>query len=266
MKRDLFRPMKWVNVIAFLAMVTVNALAVLLPLNGVTPGQVSDAYPTLFAPAGITFSIWSVIYLLLLLYTLYQAGLFAGRAPEGLGAAKRIGPLFALSSLFNIAWIFCWHFDQIPLSLLCMLGLLATLIAIYRRMGKAPLSMQERFMARIPFSIYFGWITVATIANVSAALVSLGWDRFGLSESFWTTAILLVGLAIGLAVILPQQNVAYGLTMTWAYLGIFIKHNSASGWNGQYPVVLWTAAVAGAVLLGASVFAAIRNAKRIKSA
>lgn len=253
---------RWLNVIAFLAMVTVNALAVLLPINGITPGQVSDAHPTLFAPSGITFSIWSVIYLLLLLFTLYQTGLLTKRAPEQLGAAQRIGPLFALSALFNIAWIFCWHYNQILLSLCCMLGLLVTLILIYTRIGNTSLSLKERLMARLPFSVYFGWITVATIANVSAALVSLGWNRFGLSESLWTIAILVVGMAIGLSVIIPQRDIFYGLTMTWAYAGIVIKHSSAPGWNNAYPAVLWTAAVAGAVLLAASVIAGIQNAKQ----
>ena len=261
MYRERSNLMRWLNVIAFLAMVTVNALAVLLPINGITPGQVSDAYPTLFAPAALTFSIWSVIYLLLLLFTLYQTGALTRRTPEQLDAAQRIGPLFALSALFNIAWIFSWHYDQILLSLCCMLGLLATLILIYTRVGKTALSLREKLMARLPFSVYFGWITVATIANVSTALVSLGWNRFGLSESLWTIAILIVGMAIGLAVVIPQRDMFYGLTMTWAYAGIVIKHGSALGWHYAYPAVLWTAAAAGAILLAASIISAIQSAK-----
>ncbi len=264
MNQKTFRPLQWGNGIAFLAMVAVNTLAVLLPINGVTPGEVSDAYPNLFAPAAVTFSIWSVIYLMLLLFTLYQTGLFTRRTPEAPAAVERIGPLFILSSVLNAAWIFCWHYGNIPLSLICMAGLLITLILIHKRIGKEKLSQLECTFVRIPFSVYFGWITVASIANVTTLLVSLGWNGFGLSETFWTIAVLIIGMVIGLSVILPNRDAAYGLAMAWAYLGIVIKHNSAAGFAMAYPAILWIAAAAGCILFVASIVALIFRKRRIQ--
>lgn len=252
-----FRLLQWGNGIAFLAMVAVNALAVLLPINGITPGEVSDSYPNLFAPAAMTFSIWSVIYLMLFLFVLFQAGLFTMRSPEKLMVVNRIGILFILSSLFNIAWIFCWHYKQIALSLCCIVALLCMLILIHGRINQKKLSWRECAMVRIPFSVYFGWITVATIANVSTLLVSLDWDGFGMSDEFWTILVLIVGMVIGLLVIMPKRDPVYGLAMAWAYLGIVIKHSSTTGFDMAYPSVTWIAGIAGGVLIVASVVALV---------
>lgn len=252
----------WLNLTAFIVMIAVNALASWLPLNGVTTQEVSDAYPNLFTPAEITFSVWGLIYLLLLAFTLYQAGTFKKYVPGCYSIAKRFGPLFILSSFFNITWVFCWHYYLIGLSLLCMLGLLVTLGIIYAQLARSPLSREEVLFVQIPFSTYFGWINIATIANVSAALIGVGWKGFGLSDTFWTVVMLLIGMCIGLSVILFRRDPAYGLILVWAYIGIFIKHVSTDGFVGAYPAIIWTAALGGAVLLIASVWALIRKLKR----
>lgn len=229
---------------SFLIMITFNALSVLLPLNGITPGEVSDSYPNLFAPAGITFSIWSLIYLLLAAHTLYQLGLFRGKERTSNDELlHKAGIVFAISSLANAAWIFSWHYRLIPLSMILMLVLLLCLIALEAMTHAQSLSVREKLLIRLPFSVYFGWITVATIANVTVLLVSVGWNRFGLSEAAWTILVLAAGAWIGISTLLRWHDMAYGLVLIWAYLGILIKHLSSSGFSGQYPGVITAASI-----------------------
>ena len=257
-------PAKVLVGVTYVAMIAVNALANILPINGRTTGAVSDAYGNLFAPAGLTFSIWGVIYLLLGAQVLYQFGLFRGdkldNGPRG-GAVplQRIGGLFSLSSLANVAWIFSWHYDLILLSALLLATMLVLLILITRTILGADLSKRERLFVRLPFSVYFGWITVATIANVTAWLVSIGWDGFGVSEPSWARAIISVGAVIGSTVILRDRDVAYGLVLVWAYVGIFLKHTSEAGFNGAYPAVIATALVGIAAFVAAGSVVILRS-------
>lgn len=230
--------------ISYLLMIAVNALANILPINGNNTGEVSNAYPNLFAPAAITFSIWGLIYLLLAAYTLYQFGLF--QKDNGRGKAKlfkEIGIYFSITSVANILWIFSWHYRLIGLSLLLMLVILFYLIKIADLLRKQKLSSKETFFIKAPFSIYFGWITVATIANVTALLVSLNWNGFGLSDQLWMMLILLIGAAIGIARTIKDKNIFYGAVLIWAYFGILVKHTTIDGFNSQYPMVIGTVGV-----------------------
>lgn len=225
-------------VISYLAMVVVNALANILPLNGIGTGAISDSYPNLFAPTGFTFSIWGLIYLLLALHVLYQLGLFRNRTKTDNILLWRVGIIFSVSSLINIAWIFSWHYKLIPLSMVLMLLLLICLISLAITLRKQKLDRRERFFVRLPFSVYFGWITVATIANATTLLVSVGWNGFGLSPSLWTIIMLTVGALIGIATTLRFKDIAYGLVLVWAYAGILYKHVSIPGFANQYPDVV----------------------------
>lgn len=218
---------KIVVTLTFLLMIVTNALANILPINGQNTGEISDSYPNLFAPAGITFAIWGVIYILLALYIFYQ--IFFYKNQEKI---VKIGIVFSISSVANSLWIFSWHYNIIPLSIILMLVLLVSLIVITRY------AKGEPFMVRIPFSVYFGWLTVATIANATVLLVDLGWNGFGISEEIWTIVIVIVGMLIGVVTMLKNKDIAYGLVLIWAYLGIFIKHTSETGFNGEYVGVL----------------------------
>jgi hypothetical protein len=238
-EKSKYLAVKIMVVLTYLVMIVVNALASILPINGMDTGQVSDSFPNLFAPAGLTFSIWGLIYLLLAAYTLYQLGLFqADRGAAKTELFAKIGVLFAISSLANAAWILAWHYLIIALSLLLMLVILALLAKINLIIISEELNSRERFFIRLPFNIYFGWITVATIANVTSLLVFSGWDQFGLSAVTWMLVIVPVGAIIGLLAMFRFKSVAYGLVIIWAYLGIVIKHTSASGFAGQYPSVI----------------------------
>ena len=213
-----------INLAGFWGTVVVNGLATFLPINNKTTGELSDQYPNLFVPAGLTFSIWGLIYMLLAIFTIYSVIIAIKKDATG-SFINKVGLLFILSCIANIAWIFAWHYEIVPLSMVIMLLLLGLLLAIYMRLGvgkKGP-AKKEQYLVHLPFSVYLGWITIATIANVTALLVDVNWNRFGLSEQFWAVAVIIVGIAIALSVLLRRQDIYYCLVVDWALLGIMIK-------------------------------------------
>lgn len=226
---------KIVVTVTYIAMVFVNFLANSLPINGRSTGAISDSYPNIFAPAGPAFSIWGVIYLLLAAYVIYQ---FVKKDERTEALMARIGPLFIGTSLANTLWVFAWHYDYIGLSVLIMLALLVFLIKIADILRVQQFSGTEKFLIHAPFSVYFGWITVAFIANITVFLVSIDWDGFGLSESLLMGIVLLVGATIGIIRMNKDSNIPYGLVLVWAYAWILSKHLSPSGFDGQYPAVI----------------------------
>jgi hypothetical protein len=222
---------------AYVIMVGVNCLAVLLPLGGRSTGQISDNYPNLFTPAGYAFSIWGLIYILLGIYAVYQLW-----HKEECSVLK-VNRLFIANALLNASWIFAWHYNLIWLSVIIMAGLLITLIRIADLFRGRVVTPKETWLVRLPFSVYFGWITVATIANITVLLVYLGWNGFGIPESAWTVVVLLVGALIGVWRILRDCFIPYGLVLIWAYVAILFKHLSENGFYGKYPSIVWTAAL-----------------------
>ncbi|MFC1983231.1 hypothetical protein ACFLV5_05575 [Chloroflexota bacterium] len=213
------------NLIGFLGTVVVNGLSNALPLNGKTAGELSDQYPNLFVPAGLTFSIWGVIYILLAIFVIYGLIIAAKNNPEKSSFIENIGELFFISCLANMGWIFAWHYEVVPLSLVLMLILLAALITMYLklRIGKSDAPRKEKYLVHLPFSVYLGWITIATIANVTALLVYLNWNAFGLGEPFWAVAVIIVGIGITLSVLFTRNDIFYCLVVDWALLGILLK-------------------------------------------
>ena len=233
-------PIKILVTVTYLVMVGTNYLANALPLNGRQTGEVSDAYANLFAPAGITFSIWGVIYALLAIHILYQWGLFHEERVENGPLLRKVGILFALSSLANTAWVFAWHYDQILLSTLLIATILVLLALIATALRQQPLTPREQWLVRLPFSVYFGWITVATVANITVWLVSIGWDGFGIPAQTWAVIIIAVAALIGILTMVRNRDIAYGVVLLWAFTGILIKHVSSDGFAGLYPAVIVT--------------------------
>ncbi|MGB9763852.1 MAG: hypothetical protein ACPLZD_00650 [Candidatus Saccharicenans sp.] len=230
-KRTAGNWLAWLNLVGFLLMVAVNYLANALPLNHLTTGELSDKYPNLFVPAGFTFSIWGVIYILLAIFVFFslKQGI---SGQEVFPAFKKVGLLFSLTCLANASWIFAWHFQKLILSLLIMILLLILLIIIYQRLDQRPNQekRKDKFPAKLPFSIYLAWISVATVANATAVLVGLGWNGFGLSPQFWTVGVLALILILTLIFILKKKDLLYGLTVCWALFGIYYKriHDTAA--------------------------------------
>jgi benzodiazapine receptor len=242
--------LKWMNLLAFALTVLVNGLAGgTRILGGKLTAEISDANPTLITPAGYVFSIWGVIYILLGIFVVFQAlPVQSGKDYHG-----KIGWLFVLSSLLNIAWIFLWQFEYLSLSVVLMFLLLAALIAIYLRLniGKSVAPLREKLAVHVPFSVYLGWITIASIANVSVALVSVGWDGFGIAQETWAALIVIVALLITLLVIATRKDVAYGLVVIWALVGIAVKQSGYSNivMIAETSAIIIAIAVAASILL-----------------
>lgn len=239
--------LKLFNTVGFLLTIAVNALANILPINGKTTGEIADAYPNLFTPSALTFTIWIVIYLALALFVIYQLGLTRDKPMSDI-AVREIGWLFVICSLANSAWILFWHYNQIGITVLCMLVLLLSLCLIYRRVyNVCETTLQYRLFVQAPFSIYLGWICVATIANISTFLISIGWDGFGLSDQGW--AIIAIALAVLLTAffIIRNKDILFSMVVLWALAGILIKH--ITYYDAQYQGVLISIGVGAVVII-----------------
>ena len=218
------------NLVVFAITILFNGLANGLPLNGQTTGEISDKYPSLFTPAGFTFGIWGVIYLLLLAFVVWQA-LPAQRGNRKVAA---ISTLFKVNCLANALWIVVWHYDLLWLSILVMLVILTTLIMIYRiliaEIDTAPFT--EHLVLYMPFSVYTGWITLATIANASVLQLTGGWDNVGLSVVQWTLVKLGIVGAIGATMIVRFRDIPFALVVAWAAYGISVGQSATPAVSG----------------------------------
>lgn len=222
--------LKILNIAFFIVMVTVNYLANALPLNNKTTGELSSQFENLFVPAGLTFSIWGVIYFMLAIYCIVQ---FNAQNKE---IIQSISWLFIASSVLNSLWIFAWHYENLPFSIAIMLLLLVSLVLI-----NINISEFRYGFFKAAFGIYLGWICIATIANVTAWLVSLNWGGFGISDDAWTIIMISVGLIITSMAVYKFDNPFIGLAVIWAYTGIAIKQQG----NIQ---IIFTVAIIAAIL------------------
>lgn len=237
----------------------INALANIIPLNNLTTAEISDSFQVLFVPAGYVFAIWGVIYLGLIVFAVYQA--LPQKKTDPL--MRKVGYPFALSGVANSAWIFLWHFQHFLLTVFAMLSLLVLLIYIYLRLeiGKKPVKLLERWMVQIPISIYLGWISVATIANISDVLYYLGWNGGGIQAATWTVIMLAVALVLGLIISFTRQDVFFVLVLAWAFVGIAVKQASVP----EVAVGAWIAATLSAILVVVSLFGSFRRQPRSHS-
>jgi translocator protein len=219
MNRDMLR--QTVNVVAALVTIAVNVMANIVPFNGKNTGAISDSFHVFFVPAGYVFAIWGVIYLFLIAFAVYQA-LPSQRTNPRL---RRIGWLFLAGCIANSAWIFLWHYGYLALTLVAMLTLLVSLIMIYLRLdiGRTPVPTVEKWCVDMLFKVYLGWITVATVANVTDLLYDLKWNGFGIQPEVWAAIMLLVTMIVTIAMILTRLDVAYTLVIIWAGIGVANK-------------------------------------------
>src|SRR5512139_4048064 len=247
MSKDSLRQLA--NALSVLLALTVNILASALPLNGQNTGEISDRFQVYFVPAGYVFSIWSVIYLGWIAFTIFQFLPSQKESPR----LRRLGYLFAISNLFNAAWLFCWHYNLFGLSVLVMLTLLGLLIASYLRLNvnRSSVTRSEYWSVDVMFSVYLGWITVATVANITDWLYFVGWDGFGIPPQTWAVIMLGVASLLGLAMALTRRDVGYLAVLVWAFAGIAVKQTSA-------PTVVLSAWSAAALMLGLAVYSLIR--------
>ena len=246
------------NIIAVILTIIVNGLANLLPIGGKNTAELSDNIPNLFVPAGITFTIWGIIYFLIILFAIYLAKDLFKKEKTTTSFLEKISYFFILASIANIIWIFLWHYEQVLLSLLAMLVLFGSLLVMYLRLniGKEEVSLKEKLFIHVPISIYIGWITVATIANVTAVLVTIGWNGFGVSEEIWTMLVMIVAAIITILMFIKRKDCAYGAVIIWALIGIYLKRMTDDPLYGLQTQIAYTALIAIIIIL---IVAAITN-------
>ncbi|WP_455369035.1 hypothetical protein [[Eubacterium] cellulosolvens] len=224
------RILQFSNIVTTVIVFFINMLASSGVINNTTPGQLSDNLPNLFVPAGITFSIWGIIYLLLFLFIVYQARSVVKNDVDKSNYLHRIGWFFVLSNFVNIAWIFSWHYELVHLSLFFMILLLASLITIYFRLEignySYTISSRDRFFFTVPFRVYLGWITVATVANVTTFLVWMGVEPYNSVAVFLTIIMILITTFITALILYRRKDIIFGLVIVWAFIGIVIKRVS----------------------------------------
>jgi hypothetical protein len=212
------------NLLGLVIVVAVNALANIVPFNGQTTGEVLTKDPIHFQPAGWTFSIWSLIYLLLALFVVYSF-LPPGRATR---RVTRVAPAFLVANAANVAWIVLWHWEQWAGTLVAMVVLVAALGVVYLGLrrghgGRIQPPTAERLMVWTPFSVYLGWVTVALLANVAVWLDRTGRELWGMDPR-WTAVTLAFAAVLATAVMaIWERDPAYALAVGWGLLGIAVE-------------------------------------------
>lgn len=252
------------GVVAFFLSLAVNGLANTTILGGNNTAEVSDSYPNFFAPAGVTFGIWGIIYTLLLLFCIRL--FITPKDKQSLPNDKlvEVSRYFAVVSLINFIWIFAWQYRIMWLSVLLIIGMLYSLIKISKILYLQKMSNLDWLSIKLPFSIYFGWITVATIANITIFLVSVNWSGWGISEILWTIIILIVGAVIGLITAFKRKDWVYLSVFVWAYFGIWLKHKSVDGWNNSYPSIINTLLILMLIFLGGVLYISYKYPKGLE--
>jgi len=250
MQKDTIR--QSANALSVVLALTVNVLASALPLNGQNTGEISNRFDVYFVPAGYVFSIWSIIYIGWIAFVIFQ---FLPAQKE-YSRLRNLGYWFALSGVFNAAWLFCWHYNLFGLSVLVMLALLVTLIVSYLKLdvGGRQVSTGEKWAVDIPFSVYLGWISVATIANVTDWLYLIEWTGFGISPQVWAVIMLAVASLLGALITFRRRDAGYLFVFVWAFAGIAIK-------QANTPLVANSAWAATIVALGLAIYSIAQRRK-----
>jgi hypothetical protein len=248
MNKDTLRQLA--NALSVVVALTVNILASVLPLNGQNTGEISDRFKVYFVPAGYVFAIWGIIYIGWIAFAIYQFRAAQKESPR----LRNLGYLFALSGIFNAAWLFCWHYNIFGLSVLVMLTLLGLLIASYLKLnvGHTSVTTAEKWSVDVPFSVYLGWITVATVANVTDYLYFINWTGFGIAPQIWAVIMLVIASVLALAMMVTRRDSGYVFVLVWSFAGIAQKQADTA-------LVANSAWVATVFVLGLAIYSIIQR-------
>jgi len=234
----MYRNLQILNFLALLATLTVNALANILPINGMNTGELSALYPSLFTPAGFTFSVWSIIYLLLIGFVIVQ------RSVASKPYFAELSLWFLVSCAANSSWILAWHYQYVFASVIIMLVLLFSLVRIFLLVqSDSELTLLQKLFIQLPFIVYLSWICVATIANISAVLVSVQWTGGPLSPITWTITMTGIASLLGIFIVERYRKPTFFLVLIWALFGIYSK------WNNTENQAIASAALGELILL-----------------
>ncbi|HSK68926.1 MAG TPA: tryptophan-rich sensory protein [Candidatus Limnocylindria bacterium] len=245
----------WLNLALYFLTIGVNALGAFGVINGMSQREVSDKYPTLITPSPFTFSIWSVIYLLLLAALLWMA--LRSEEPHAARLIERISVPFWSVSALNILWIVAFSYELVGLSTLFILALVVCLAWLVLRIPRPEVFMER--VNSLGFGLYTGWLVIATVVNVAAFLVQIGWDGFGIAAATWAVIILVVSFAVAMLILLRLQHAAVPVPLAWAYFGIWQAHRAGGAFNNQYPTIGIVALVLAGAYLAVAVYKFVRN-------
>ena len=252
----------WLNAIFLIITLAINAMGVAGTINGVSQAEISDMFLTLITPSPLAFSIWSVIYMSLISSVVVMIVKVKKQDPYYLKAVDEISVLFWVSCVFNIGWMVLFSFILIELSVLFIVGLVISLSLILMKLLKIQ-QEGKRWLLPFSFGIYTGWLFVATVVNIAAALFKLRWNGFGIGEPTWAVVVLLIACALIVFVQLKNRNAIFPLPVAWAFFGIYQFLNSPDGFNGQYAIVQVVSLIGMAILIGAAAIQLYRNKFRL---
>lgn len=244
---------KIINIFAsiqFLLMVLFSLSDVFDPINHITIGEVANKYKVLFMPAGYTFSIWILIYILLAIHVFYIYKTIIKNKESQFYLINRTGKWFCVASFFTVIWIQVWHYEMIELSLIVMLCILGALIMVNKYTSIIKGKKEEYFFVKLPFSVFLGWIMVATGANLSSVLVNTGLLKTENIECISTLILVIIGLIICIIFMKINRTTVYGMVFIWAYIGIMVEHISDYGFRGYYTGVIIGAFISVLILFG----------------
>lgn len=245
----------WINVLFLAITLGINTLGAVGIINGLSQKQISDMYVTLITPSPSTFSIWSVIYSLLIISIIVM--LVKKKDPYYHSSVDQISILFCISCIFNIAWIITFSYVLVELSVLFILAFVVTLSLLCQRLLK--IQDKKRWLLPLSFGLYTGWLFIATVVNIAAALVKLKWDGFGIADNVWAIIILIIAVLLVIAVQMKNRSAAFPLPIAWAYFGIYQFLKSPAGFKGEFTLLQTTALVGMVVLIGAAAIQLYRN-------
>lgn len=245
----------WISLVFLAVTLVINTLGALGIINGLTQKEISDMYLTLITPSPSTFSIWSVIYLLLILSVLVM--IIKKKDPYFERAIDEISILFWVSCILNIAWIVAFSFVQIELSVIFIFGFVITLSLICLKLLK--IQEGKRWLLPLSFGIYTGWLFIATVVNTAAMLVKLEWNGFGIADNIWAIITLIIAAILVILVLSKIRNAAFPLPIAWAYFGIYQFLKSPDGFKGEFILLQTIALIGMAVLIGAAAIRLYRN-------
>ncbi len=253
---------KFLAAVTFIIVLSVNFLANYLPINGVMTSEISDKYESLFTPPGFIFAIWGVIYILLFLFTVYQFLELRNKETEiDDNYVEKVSGYFMFSNIFNVLWILAWHYDLILLSTIFMFFVYIYLFLIMLQIHKTYNSLKDRLFIEIPFSIYFGWINVALLANLMAVYKYFSLEKL-LNENLTTIIVILVGLIIIASTSIYFKSISYLLTGAISYVSIFLNHVNPNKYNSNYKYII--ASLIGSFVVFIAVYIYVFYKKYIK--
>lgn len=245
----------WINGLFFVITLAVNTMGAIGLINGLSQKEISDKYVTLITPSSSTFSIWSIIYTLLIISVIIM--IIKKDDSYYQKAIEQITVLFRISCILNIAWIVTFSFVQIELSVLFILLFVITLTLIDQKLIK--IHDKKRWLLPLTFGLYSGWLFIATVVNIAASLVKLKWDGFGISNELWGVIMLTIAVFLIILVLLRIRNAVFPLPVAWAYFGIYQYLNSPTGFKGEFGLLQIVALVGMAVLIGVAAIQFYRN-------